>query len=108
MIKKIKKMLKDIKLAIKERFLRNELESMSRGANTLTKKIVNLEARIINLERDSEELKVAFGNLTIAYLDIVQDSYPNTKNSSQYKQDDYLENMLDLFNSKENDDDLPN
>jgi hypothetical protein len=108
MIKKIKNMLKNIKLAIKERFLRNELESMSRGANTLTKKIINLEARIINIERDSEELKVAFGNLTIAYLDIIQGAHTFTKNSSQYEQDDYLEKMLDLFNSKENDDDLPN
>ena len=109
MIKRTREMLNMIKKALKERFLKDELRSMSQGANTITNKMIEIEARIINLESENEELKTAFGNLTVAYLDIVNTLYSKTTTDADgYSQDDYLDKMLNMFNSKESDDDLPN
>jgi hypothetical protein len=109
MIKRTREMLNMIKKVLKERFLKDELRSMSQGANTLTSKMIEIEARIINLESENEELKTAFGNLTVAYLDIVNTLYSrSTTEGDGYSQDDYLDKMLNMFNYEESDDDLPN
>ena len=83
---------------------------MSKGANVLTKKMINLEARIINIERDNEDLKMALGNLSIAYLELIK-VLPNIKSQESNHlsvEDENLEKLLQAFNSEQNDDDLLN
>ena len=99
-----------LKKIIKESLLEDELENMTKGANVLTKKMINLEARIINIERDNEDLKMALGNLSIAYLELIK-TLPNVKSQeSDYLsvEDENLEKLLQAFNSEQNDDDLLN
>jgi tRNA A58 N-methylase Trm61 len=83
---------------------------MANGANTLTTKMINLEARIINIERDNEDLKIALGNLSVAYLELIK-TLPSVKNHEVAKlsvEDENLEKLLQAFNSEQNDDDLIN
>jgi hypothetical protein len=110
MINNMKQKLKMLKKIIKEALLKDELNNMADGANTLTTKMINLEARIINIERDNEDLKSALGNLSIAYLELIK-SLPVTQNNDMLKisiEEEYLEQLLQAFNSEQNDDDLIN
>ena len=110
MINDMKQKLKMLKKIIKESLLKDELDNMVKGANTLTSKMINLEARIISIERDNEDIKAALGNLSIAYLELLK-SNQVVQNSGQIKmleEDDYLEKLLMSFNSEQNDDDLLN
>jgi hypothetical protein len=110
MINKIKQKLKMLKKIIKESLLKDELDNMSKGANILTTKMINLEARIINIERDNEDLKMALGNLSIAYLELIK-TLPSVKSQEAAQmsiEDENLENLLKAFNSEQNDDDLIN
>ena len=110
MINKMKQKLKMLKKIIKEALLKDELNNMSKGAITLTSKMINLEARIINIERDNEDLKLALGNLSIAYLELIK-TLPSVKNQGMQKlsiEDENLEKLLRAFNSEQNDDDLIN
>lgn len=106
----MKQKLKMLKKIIKESLLKDELDSMTKGANTLTSKMINLEARIINIERDNEDLKMALGNLSIAYLELIK-TFPNINNNNTHQlsvEDEQLEKLLMAFNSEQNDDDLLN
>lgn len=110
MINKMKQKLKMLKKIIKEALLRDELNNMVDGANTLTTKMINLEARIINIERDNEDLKLALGNLSIAYLELIK-TFPVIQGKDQSLlsvEEDDLEKLLMAFNSEQNDDDLIN
>ena len=110
MINKMKQKLKMLKNIIKESLLKDELSNMAAGANILTKKMINLEARIINIERDNEDLKAALGNITMAYLELIK-SLPALQNDNTTKmslEDENLEKLLMSFNSEQNDDDLIN
>jgi hypothetical protein len=110
MINKMKQKLKMLKNIIKESLLKDELSNMSAGANVLAKKMINLEARIINIERDNEDLKTALGNITMAYLELIK-SLPELKDNNITKisaEDENLEKLLMSFNSEQNDDDLLN
>jgi hypothetical protein len=110
MINKIKQKLKMLKKIIKESLLKDELDNMSKGANILTTKMINLEARIINIERDNEDLKMALGNLSIAYLELIKTlpSFKSQEVTQLSVEDENLENLLKAFNSEQNDDDLIN
>jgi hypothetical protein len=106
----MKQKLKMLKKIIKETLLKDELNSMMKGANTLTSKMINLEARIINIERDNEDLKMALGNLSIAYLELIK-GLPNLSINNTHQisaEDEQLEKLLMAFNSEQNDDDLLN
>jgi seryl-tRNA synthetase len=106
----MKQKLKMLKKIIKESLLKDELDNMSKGANILTAKMINIEARIINIERDNEDLKVALGNLSVAYLELIK-TLPSIKNQEVPKlsvEDENLEKLLRAFNSEQNDDDLIN
>jgi hypothetical protein len=110
MIDNMKQKLKMLKKMIKELLLKDELKSMSNGANTLTTKMINLEARIINIERDNEDLKLALGNLSVAYLELIKilPTFQNKDTAKKLVEDDNLERLLSAFNSEQNDDDLIN
>jgi hypothetical protein len=106
----MKQKLKMLKKIIKEALLKDELNNMAAGANMLTTKMINLEARIINIERDNEDLKTALGNLSIAYLELIK-LLPVTQNNDMSKisiEEEHLEQLLQAFNSEQNDDDLIN
>jgi hypothetical protein len=106
----MKQKLKMLKKIIKEALLKDELNSMANGANTLTTKMINLEARIINIERDNEDLKLALGNLSIAYLELIK-TFPAIQNKDNVPlsaDEEDLEKLLMAFNSEQNDDDLIN
>lgn len=106
----MKQKLKMLKKIIKEALLKDELNSMLKGANTLTSKMINLEARIINIERDNEDLKLALGNLSVAYLELIKilPTFQNKDVTKNFTEDDNLEKLLSAFNSEQNDDDLIN
>jgi vacuolar-type H+-ATPase subunit D/Vma8 len=106
----MKQKLKMLKKIIKESLLKDELDSLAKGANTLTSKMINLEARIINIERDNEDLKLALGNLSVAYLELIKilPTFQNKDATKKFTEDDNLEKLLSAFNSEQNDDDLIN
>ena len=106
----MKQKLKMLKKIIKEALLKDELNSMLKGTNTLTSKMINLEARIINIERDNEDLKLALGNLSVAYLELIKilPTFQNKDVTKKFTEDDNLEKLLSAFNSEQNDDDLIN
>lgn len=110
MTNRIKKKLKMLKKIIKNSLLEDELENISKGASTLTTKMINLEARIINIERDNEDLKLALGNLSVAYLELIK-ALPSVKSQETVQksvEDENLEKLLHVFSSEQNDDDLLN
>lgn len=99
-----------LKTIIKEKILKEEIDNMLKGASTLTEKMIHLEARMINIEKDNVELKQALGNLSVAYLEMIrtlpQSTPPHYSDPSV--DDDYLESVLSSFISSQSDDDLPN
>ena len=110
MINKMKQKLKMLKSIIKEKLLKDELNSMAEGAKTLTSKMINLEARIITIERDNEDIKADLGNLSMAYFDLLKSNQiaHNRGKTTMSEEDDYLKKLLMSFNSEQNDDDLIN
>jgi len=110
MINTMKQKLKTLKSIIKESLLKEELNSMAEVANTLTLKMINLEARIITIERENEYIKADLGNLSIAYFDLLTSSQitQNRVKATIPEEDDYLKKLLMSFNSEQNDDDLIN
>ena len=102
--------IKQLKKIIKELLLKDEINNMASGANTMTTKMINLEARIISIERDNEDLKLALGNLSIAYLELIKALPSINGNSTRHTsdEDEHLEKLLMAFNSEQNDDDLIN
>lgn len=107
MIKIMKKIFKNI---IKEKILKEEFNSISENINVLTKETSGLKLSVITLEKENDDLKIVIENLTVAYLDLAKTLMTENKNSYKQKniQDDYLDQMLKLFNSEQNDDDLIN
>jgi regulator of replication initiation timing len=110
MIKIIKKIQEIFKNIIKEKFLKGELDSVVSDINILTKKIINLKTKIASIEKDNEELKIVVENLSMAYLDLAKTLITGNQKTYSEKSvhDDYLDQMLKLFNSEQNDDDLIN
>ena len=110
MMNKMKQKLEILKNAIKSAISNKEQVKKTQDDNAFTSKLINLEARIINIERENEDLKVALGNMSIAFLELMK-SLPVLRGSAIRKtsnEDEGIEKLLRAFNSEQNDDDLIN
>ena len=66
---------KMLKNTLKDALAKDKLENIMLNISMLSDKITNLESKILSIERDNEDLKVALGNLSIAYLELIK-SFP--------------------------------
>jgi len=107
MIKQKLNMLREI---IKKNLLKDELDQVTKDTSALMKQVIFLESRMIVLEKDNAELKEALGNLSVAYLELVE-TLPSQRSiivPDNKTIDEYLDTMLKLFISEQSDDDLIN
>jgi len=107
---KMKQKLKMLKNVLRDALVKDKLENIMLNISMLSDKITNLESKILSIERDNEDLKVALGNLSIAYLELIK-SFPLPQDFMTVKttsEDENIEKLLKAFNSEQNDDDLIN